>query len=371
MKDEALNPAGEMSQFGQGESGYSAGQPPAIVTQPSNRLVTAGSYASFTVVATSLTPLSYQWRKEGVALAGANSATFSIAQVQAADAGTYSVMVSNSGAAVTSDPATLTVGVVPAGFDVSQYFVLNPEVAAEYGTDFYRAWLHYREHGIYEGEIFDDEFRVEEYLALYPDLAAVFGTNLGAALEHWLNIGRLEGRLGRIPLEFSAEGYFARNPDVAAAVNRDPLAGWRHYWAYGIYGGRNFDDEFRAFEYLALNSDLQAAFLNDWRGATLHWLRYGRREGRLGRIPLIFDVENYLGRYPDVAPSWGTYPSTVWLHFWLYGLDEGRVFDNEFRVDEYLALNPDVVAIIGNDRRKAFLHWVRYGRAEGRRGRNP
>ena len=257
------------------------------------------------------------------------------------------------------------------GFDVNSYLSRYPEVRAIFGTDLYGAWVYYRDHGIYQGEIYDELFRVEEYLALYPELFAIFGTNLKGALIHWLTEGRIEGRLGRIPLEFSAQGYCDRNPDVAAAVNRDPVLAWQHFWLYGIYEGRAYDDEFRVFEYLAINQDLQAAFLSDWRGATLHWMRYGRTEGRLGRVPLIFNVGNYLAWYPDVAATWGTNPTTVWQHFWLFGIDEGRIFDNEFRVDEYLALNPDLAAALGTDRRKAFMHWVRYGRNEGRLGRYP
>jgi len=57
--------------------------------------------------------------------------------------------------------------------------------------------------------------------------------------------------------------------------------------------------------------------------------------------------------------------------YWLFGIDEGRTFDDLFRPDEYLALNPDLAAALGTDRRKAFKHWVRYGQTEGRPGKNP
>ena len=188
---------------------------------------------------------------------------------------------------------------------------------------------------------------------------------------HWLTTGRTEGRLGRIPVNFNGQGYLDRNPDVAAAVGGNLTLAWQHFWAYGIYEGREYDDEFNAFEYLAINADLTAAFVSDWRAATLHWLRYGRLEGRLGCVPPLFDVTTYLTRNPDVAAIWGTNPTTVFLHFWLYGIDESRTFDDEFRVDEYLALNTDLAAAFGADRHSAFKHWVRYGRTEGRPGKNP
>jgi len=260
---------------------------------------------------------------------------------------------------------------IPEGFDVYSYLVRHPEHQAKFASDLYGAWLYYRDVGVYDGEVYDDLFRPEEYLALYPELLAALGADLKKALVHWLAEGRIEGRLGRIPLEFDAAGYFERNPDVAAAVGNNLILGWQHFWNYGIYEGRAYDDEFRAFEYLALNEDLQAAFLSDWRGATLHWLRYGRIEGRLGRVPPIFDVDFYLMQYPDVEAVWGTYQSTVFLHYYFFGVFEARIFDNLFRVDEYIALNPDLQAVFGTDRRGAFMHWVRWGRSEGRPGRSP
>ena len=146
---------------------------------------------------------------------------------------------------------------------------------------------------------------------------------------------------------------------------------WQHFWAYSIYEGRAFDNEFLAFHYYAMNPDLQVVFPNDWRGLTLHWLVNGRQEGRLGRVPLIFTATNYLTRNPDVGPVWGTEPTTDWLHYFYFGVYELRNFDDEFRVAEYLGLNPDLSAIFGTDYRAAMMHWVRYGRAEGRQGRNP
>src|SRR6266478_2199697 len=44
---------------------------PTIATQPANQTVTAGQTAAFTVVAAGTAPLSYQWQKNGVNIAGA------------------------------------------------------------------------------------------------------------------------------------------------------------------------------------------------------------------------------------------------------------------------------------------------------------
>jgi len=82
---------------------------PAITTQPTSSTVTAGSAASFSVVASGSATLSYQWYKDGSAVSGATSASLSLSAVSSANAGSYTVKVSNSAGNVTSSAATLTV----------------------------------------------------------------------------------------------------------------------------------------------------------------------------------------------------------------------------------------------------------------------
>ncbi len=80
---------------------------PAIARQPVNTSVLAGSSATCTVGATGQFPLAYQWRKDGTPLAGATSPSLVLSGVQAAAAGAYSVVVTNSLGTVTSDAARL------------------------------------------------------------------------------------------------------------------------------------------------------------------------------------------------------------------------------------------------------------------------
>src|SRR5439155_986030 len=83
---------------------------PAITTQPVNQSVTAGQTATFTIAATGTAPLSYQWQKNGTAIAGATSSTYVTPGATTTDSGaTFNVVVSNSKGSVTSGPATLTV----------------------------------------------------------------------------------------------------------------------------------------------------------------------------------------------------------------------------------------------------------------------
>ncbi len=87
--------------------------PPQIEFQPAGQRVTAASEISLEVVAQSGAlsgPVGYQWRQNGTNLLddtrrhGARASTLTIANVQGADLGLYSVVVSNQyGAAVSSD----------------------------------------------------------------------------------------------------------------------------------------------------------------------------------------------------------------------------------------------------------------------------
>jgi hypothetical protein len=85
---------------------------PAITTQPASVVATQGAAATFTV-ATSGTLSSFQWARNGADIAGATSASFSLASVLPADEGSYTVTVANTAGSVTSSAATLTVNTLP------------------------------------------------------------------------------------------------------------------------------------------------------------------------------------------------------------------------------------------------------------------
>ncbi|MES2775594.1 MAG: PQQ-dependent sugar dehydrogenase [Bacteroidota bacterium] len=88
---------------------YTNTSTPAITNQPLSVTVTAGQPASFSVNASGATPMTFQWKKSGVNITGATSSTYTIPNVTTANAGSYTVTVSNSFGSVTSTAATLTV----------------------------------------------------------------------------------------------------------------------------------------------------------------------------------------------------------------------------------------------------------------------
>ena len=83
--------------------------PPSITSQPASVTNECTSTATFTVTASGTTPLSYQWYFNGGLVSNATSTSLAVANVHAAQQGSYTVVVTNSAGSVTSTLAVLTV----------------------------------------------------------------------------------------------------------------------------------------------------------------------------------------------------------------------------------------------------------------------
>lgn len=81
----------------------------AIVTIPTDKTVAAGSTAVFSVTVRGFPLPDYQWRRNGLKLAGATTATLVIKNTTAADTGSYDCIVSNSRNLLTTSPSNLTI----------------------------------------------------------------------------------------------------------------------------------------------------------------------------------------------------------------------------------------------------------------------
>jgi len=83
---------------------------PFIVAHPQNQTVAPGNSVTFTAVAAGSAPLAYQWYfNTNAPIANATNTTLTLANIQATNAGTYSVTVTNVAGSVTSTNAILTV----------------------------------------------------------------------------------------------------------------------------------------------------------------------------------------------------------------------------------------------------------------------
>jgi hypothetical protein len=84
---------------------------PQIAGQPASQTKAIGGSASFKVTASSASPLSYQWRKDGAALAGETNPVLVLNNLAQKHAGNYDVAVRNPYTSVTSAMAILKVTV--------------------------------------------------------------------------------------------------------------------------------------------------------------------------------------------------------------------------------------------------------------------
>jgi pectate lyase len=83
---------------------------PTITAQPQNQTVAPSNSVTFTVVASGSANLFYQWYfNTNTILTGATNASLSLNNVASTNAGTYSVIVTNSAGSVTSSVAVLTI----------------------------------------------------------------------------------------------------------------------------------------------------------------------------------------------------------------------------------------------------------------------
>ncbi len=82
---------------------------PAITTQPYSQAVNPGTDVTFSAYAIGDAPLHYQWQFNGNNIAGATSATLTLSGAQSGNAGSYTVVVTNSAGSATSLAAVLAI----------------------------------------------------------------------------------------------------------------------------------------------------------------------------------------------------------------------------------------------------------------------
>lgn len=87
-------------------------QPPTITTPPQSQTIVAGQNATFSVVVGGVPAPSYQWRRNGLNLAGATNASLTLTAVPFDGGGNITVVVSNAAGTITSPVALLTVNPV-------------------------------------------------------------------------------------------------------------------------------------------------------------------------------------------------------------------------------------------------------------------
>jgi hypothetical protein len=105
--------------------------PPQINPQPRGTRVNPGASVSFFIGATGTPPLKYQWRRNGANISGATNPGYTLDNVQFANAGRYSVVVTNVlGSAISLD-AVLMVNRAPMASCIPRTVSANSNCLAE------------------------------------------------------------------------------------------------------------------------------------------------------------------------------------------------------------------------------------------------
>lgn len=86
---------------------------PFPAAQPQSQTIPPGGTASFNVVPAGNAPVSYQWRFNGLAIAGATASSLTVTDLAPANAGYYAVLLSNAVGSTLSSNALLAVQVPP------------------------------------------------------------------------------------------------------------------------------------------------------------------------------------------------------------------------------------------------------------------
>ncbi|MFC0401984.1 discoidin domain-containing protein [Paraburkholderia rhizosphaerae] len=113
-------------EFGVYNSGASTSTPPvsAFIQQPANQSVPAGQNGHFATMMSGSGPFTYQWRRNGAAIAGATSRTYDTPATAAGDNGAvYSVVVTGPNGASTSNDAKLSVDTSVPNYTVKPGFI--------------------------------------------------------------------------------------------------------------------------------------------------------------------------------------------------------------------------------------------------------
>jgi len=88
---------------------------PAISTQPQAASAEVGQSVTFTVIASGVAPLTYQWQRDGVDIDGATLASYTLVTTLTDDGATFHVVIANSAGSVISSDVQLTVAAATSG----------------------------------------------------------------------------------------------------------------------------------------------------------------------------------------------------------------------------------------------------------------
>ncbi len=202
--------AGEVQSIYFAESFGKCGVPPALSVQPANQNGFVGQSVSFSSLATGYNPLGYQWAFNGTNINGATNRSLVLTNLQAANGGVYSVMVTNPFGSASSSNALLSI-IIPVCTPVSSNLVgwWAGESNANDNTGINNGML---QGGVSfaPGEIGQAfSFNGSNGIVLAPDSVSLEVSNQ-LTIEAWINVLRTNGDqtlVGKVQTASGNNGY--------------------------------------------------------------------------------------------------------------------------------------------------------------------
>lgn len=190
-------------------------------------------------------------------------------------------------------------------FDPDYYLDNNPDVKMACGNNPYAALRHFINYGMSEGRRSSPDFDIASYYNANRDLRQAFGMDLPRYYEHYVEFGSDEGR--------PCSGA----PEITRYVTARGGVDWSPVYDGAYYRERNADVE------AAYTEDFGSVELLDDSGMLAHFVTYGMGEGR--SAALDFNVVFYRSRYPDLQKAFGSSLRDYYIHYVEYGRFEGRI----------------------------------------------
>lgn len=222
--------------------------------------------------------------------------------------------------------------------------------------------------GILSSPAFNVSFNARYYADRYSDLRAVYGYNEVLLKSHWLSHGVKEGRQAS-PV-FDIAYYTSVNQDLINAFGRNYDAIYNHYLNFGYNEDRRTSSEFYVTFYKNFYTDLNSMSNLD---AEMHYINFGKNEGRLGEISqdienIVFNNMYYADKYSDLKSAFGYDYYNLKVHWFKYGIKEGREATPSFNIAQYMNYNTDLQNAFGRTNyMDGFKHFITFGLNEGRK----
>lgn len=192
---------------------------------------------------------------------------------------------------------------------------------------------------VYNSVDYSNIYNYNYYITKYPDIKTAYGDDDSAVLNHFVNYGTKEGRQGNA--EFNVYTYKNRYADLRKVYGNNLQKYYFHYNSYGktegrngsgdsavlnpitVYEGTDYSDIYDYDYYIEKYDEVKTRFANDDIAVLEYFVTEGMSKGH--QASEKFDVEYYKNHYPDLRIVYGDDLKQYYIHYINWGKAEGRI----------------------------------------------